>query len=106
MAALSQCGTLYVLEGGVFVWPGVRKGYTVPLSTGDPTLSDVMLTTVSLFLSLSLAPSVVLLPPSLPLHTVSLADCCAHCSCVCARMCVRACVCVCVCVCVYVHRSA
>ena len=53
MAALGECGTLYVLEGGAFVWPGVRVGYTVPLSTGDPTLSEVTLTTVSLSLPLS-----------------------------------------------------
>ena len=53
MAALSECGTVYVLEGGAFVWPGVRVGYTVPLSTGDPTLSEATLTTVSLSLPLS-----------------------------------------------------
>lgn len=47
-SALGECGTLYVVEGGAFVWPGVRVGHTVSLSTGDPQFSDVTLTTVSL----------------------------------------------------------
>eukprot|EP01043_Picozoa_sp_COSAG02_P058979 COSAG02_NODE_7433_length_3015_cov_4.222565_2_plen_576_part_00 len=47
-AALGECGTLYVVEGGAFIWPGVRVGHTVSLSTGDPHFSDVTLTTVSL----------------------------------------------------------
>lgn len=46
--ALQACGVVYAFEGGNFVWPGVRIGHNVTLSTDDPDFGDVTLTTLSL----------------------------------------------------------
>ena len=43
-----ECRTIYVYEGGAFVWPGVRPGYTVVIPTGDPELPNTTITTLSL----------------------------------------------------------
>lgn len=48
LEAFDTCSTLYVFEGGSFVWPGVREGYTVRVPTGDPVLPTTTLTTLSL----------------------------------------------------------
>ena len=48
LEAFGTCSTLYLFEGGSFVWPGVREGYTVRVPTGDPVLPTTTLTTLSL----------------------------------------------------------
>ena len=50
--ALQACGTLYLIEGGPFVWPGVRVGYNRTLRriarSPDDRQREVVLTTLSL----------------------------------------------------------
>lgn len=38
LRAFHECGTIYLIEGGMFVWPGVRPGHnwTVTTSTASP----------------------------------------------------------------------
>jgi prolyl 4-hydroxylase len=48
MLAFRECGTVYVVEGGEFVWPGIRVGHNVTLDTGDPYFGEVTMTTLSL----------------------------------------------------------
>ena len=48
MRAFRECGTLYVVEGGVFVWPGIRIGHNITLPTDDPYFGEVTMTTLSL----------------------------------------------------------
>ena len=46
LRAFRECGTLYWVEGGEFVWPGIRPGYSTTVSI--PTHGEVKMTTVSL----------------------------------------------------------
>ena len=45
--ALRECGTLYLFEGGSFMWPPVRPGHRVTVPTGQEG-SSVTLTTVAI----------------------------------------------------------
>lgn len=44
--ALGNCGAVYVYEGGVFMWPGIRHGYERTLATRAG--GNIMMTTLSL----------------------------------------------------------
>ena len=48
--ALQQCGTVYVYEGGVFLWPGIRPGYqrAVTVDASDSDQRRVVMRTLSL----------------------------------------------------------
>ena len=48
LTALLKCGTLYLIEGGQFVWPGVRVGHNWSVPTSDPVVPEVTVTTLSL----------------------------------------------------------
>lgn len=48
MRAFTECGVVYVYEGGNFVWPGIRVGHNITLETGDDKFGFVTLTTLSL----------------------------------------------------------
>lgn len=49
MAGLLRCGRILAVEGGLFVWPGVRLGFRRPVHLlGDETFQQVMLITQSL----------------------------------------------------------
>ena len=62
LAAFRQCGTLYLIEGGQFVWPGVRVGHNWTVPTNDPTVPEVVVTT------LSLQPRLFIIEPLLTEH--------------------------------------
>ena len=48
LAAFLKCGTLYLIEGGQFVWPGVRVGHNWTVLTSDSVVPEVTITTLSL----------------------------------------------------------
>ncbi len=48
LTALLKCGTLYLIEGGQFIWPGVRVGHNWTVPTSDPVVPEVVVTTLSL----------------------------------------------------------
>ena len=48
LSGLQQCGTAYMFEGGLFLWPGIRPGYRLTLPSPMPGLSDITITTLSL----------------------------------------------------------